>query len=199
MRNLEQQFNGSYPVLVQLVTQCLHNTPQTRPSSQQLLGRLQLIKHEMYGKLVAANATLENKKRSLIADKTRITEENLHDKLHQENEKAKLTEEIHRVNTEKDKLTEDIHRVNTEKDKLTEDIHRVNTEKDKLTQEIHRSATENHQLVTENNQLNIDNKQLRRLYEECKAKTCSLEKEVEELKNQLEKSRDIPSQRQVSI
>ncbi len=50
MRNLEQQFNGSYPVLVQLVTQCLHNTPQTRPSSQQLLGRLQLIKHEIEDK-----------------------------------------------------------------------------------------------------------------------------------------------------
>ncbi len=51
MRTLEQQFNGSYhPVLVQLVTQCLHNTPQTRPSSQQLLGRLQLIKHEIEDK-----------------------------------------------------------------------------------------------------------------------------------------------------
>ena len=42
MRNLEQQ--------IQLVTQCLHNTPQTRPSSQQLLGRLQLIKHEIEDK-----------------------------------------------------------------------------------------------------------------------------------------------------
>ncbi len=89
--------------------------------------------------------------------------------------------------------------MNTEKGKLTEDIHRVNTEKDELTEDIHRSATENHQLVTENNQLNIDNKQLRRLYEECKAKTCSQEKEVEELKEQLEKSRDILSRRQVSI
>ncbi len=42
MRNLEQQ--------IQLVTQCLHNTPQTRPSSQQLLGRLQVIKHEIEDK-----------------------------------------------------------------------------------------------------------------------------------------------------
>ncbi len=107
--------------------------------------------------MVAANATLENEKHSLIADKTRITEESLHDKLQLENEKAELTEDIHRL------------------------------------------ETENNQLQTENNQLKSDYKRLQSVYEECEAKTCCLEKDVEELKKQLEKYRDIPSRCQVII
>ena len=52
MKKLEVQFSESHPVLVQLVSQCLHNNPHTRPSSEQLLGRLCAVKTEvekMYG------------------------------------------------------------------------------------------------------------------------------------------------------
>ena len=44
MKKLEVQFSESHPVLVQLVSQCLHNNPHTRPSSEELLGRLPAVK-----------------------------------------------------------------------------------------------------------------------------------------------------------
>ena len=47
MTKLEHQFNWCHPVLVQLVSQCLHNTPQTRPSSEEVLGRLRALKMEV--------------------------------------------------------------------------------------------------------------------------------------------------------
>ena len=47
MRELEVLFNRSHPVLVQLVSQCLHNTPQTRPSSGEVLGRLRAMRVEV--------------------------------------------------------------------------------------------------------------------------------------------------------
>ena len=47
MKKLEGQFSESYPVLVQLVSQCLDNDPQTRPSSGETLGRLQEKKKEV--------------------------------------------------------------------------------------------------------------------------------------------------------
>ena len=52
MKKLEVQFSESHPVLVQLVSQCLHNNPHTRPSSEELLGRLRAVKtavDKMYG------------------------------------------------------------------------------------------------------------------------------------------------------
>jgi len=41
MKKLEGQFSESHPVLVQLVSQCLNNDPQIRPSSEEILGKLQ--------------------------------------------------------------------------------------------------------------------------------------------------------------
>ena len=52
MKKLEVQFSEAHPVLVQLVSQCLHNNPHTRPSSEELLGRLHAVKtavEKMYG------------------------------------------------------------------------------------------------------------------------------------------------------
>ena len=52
MKKLEVQFSMSHPVLVQLVSQCLNNNPHTRPSSEELLGRLRAVKtavEKMYG------------------------------------------------------------------------------------------------------------------------------------------------------
>ena len=43
MKKLENQLLESHPALVELVTNCLHNSPQTRPSSVQLLETLQPI------------------------------------------------------------------------------------------------------------------------------------------------------------
>ena len=47
MKKLENQFLESHPILVEMVTNCLHNDPQTRPTAEQLLGRLQPIKKEL--------------------------------------------------------------------------------------------------------------------------------------------------------
>ncbi len=47
MKKLENQLLKSHPILVEMVTNCLHNDPQTRPTAEQLLGRLQPIKKEM--------------------------------------------------------------------------------------------------------------------------------------------------------
>ena len=63
MKKLEVQFNESHPVLVQLVSQCLHNNPHTRPSSEQLLGRLCAVKTEvekMYGGNMGRQLNISN-------------------------------------------------------------------------------------------------------------------------------------------
>ena len=46
---LESQANSSYPALVQLVKQCLHNVPQQRPSTEECLTTLQRMKVEVEG------------------------------------------------------------------------------------------------------------------------------------------------------
>ncbi len=40
MKKLEDQLLKSHPILVEMVTNCLHNTPQTRPTAEQLLETL---------------------------------------------------------------------------------------------------------------------------------------------------------------
>ena len=63
MKKLEVQFSESHPVLVQLVSQCLHNNPHTRPSSEQLLGRLHEVKiavEKMYGGIVGRQLNSSN-------------------------------------------------------------------------------------------------------------------------------------------
>ena len=63
MKMLEVQFSESHPVLVQLVSQCLHNNPHTRPSSEQLLGRLHEVKkavEKMYGGNVGRHVNISN-------------------------------------------------------------------------------------------------------------------------------------------
>ncbi len=40
MKKLENLLLESHPVLVEMVTNCLHNTPQTRPTAEQLLETL---------------------------------------------------------------------------------------------------------------------------------------------------------------
>ncbi len=44
MATLETTCGASHPVLLDLVRQCLHNTPERRPSSQDLLARLRGVK-----------------------------------------------------------------------------------------------------------------------------------------------------------
>ena len=46
---LEADIGGLQPALVQLVRQCLHNTPNLRPSTEQLLTRLQGVRGEVEG------------------------------------------------------------------------------------------------------------------------------------------------------
>ncbi len=40
MKKLKNLLLESHPVLVEMVTNCLHNTPQTRPTAEQLLETL---------------------------------------------------------------------------------------------------------------------------------------------------------------
>ncbi len=47
MATLETTCGASHPVLLDLVRQCLHNTPERRPSSQDLLARLRGVKSEV--------------------------------------------------------------------------------------------------------------------------------------------------------
>ncbi len=49
MATLETTCGASHPVLLDLVRQCLHNTPERRPFSQDLLDRLQDVKSEVEG------------------------------------------------------------------------------------------------------------------------------------------------------
>ena len=46
---LESLINPLHPTLVQLVTQCLHNAPYERPSTDDVLARLQRMKVEVEG------------------------------------------------------------------------------------------------------------------------------------------------------
>ncbi len=47
MENLKDQLLKSHPVLVEMVTNCLHNTPQTRPTAEQLLETLTPVQDAM--------------------------------------------------------------------------------------------------------------------------------------------------------
>ena len=46
---LEEKFCREHPALVQLVKQCLHNVPDQRPSTDEVLGSLQRMKVEVEG------------------------------------------------------------------------------------------------------------------------------------------------------
>ena len=46
---LEEELGRHYPALVQLVKQCLHNVPDQRPSTDEVLGSLQRMKVEVEG------------------------------------------------------------------------------------------------------------------------------------------------------
>ena len=47
MEGLEATCGRSCPILVELVRQCLHNTPERRPSSKDLLSRLCAVRREV--------------------------------------------------------------------------------------------------------------------------------------------------------
>ncbi len=47
MKKLENMLLESHPVLVEMVTHCLHNTPQTRPTAEQLLETLTPVQDAM--------------------------------------------------------------------------------------------------------------------------------------------------------
>ncbi len=47
MKKLENQLLESHPILVEMVTNCLHNTPQTRPTAEQLLETLTPVQDAM--------------------------------------------------------------------------------------------------------------------------------------------------------
>ncbi len=47
MKKLENLLLESHPILVEMVTNCLHNTPQTRPTAEQLLETLTPVQDAM--------------------------------------------------------------------------------------------------------------------------------------------------------
>ncbi len=47
MKKLENLLLESHPVLVEIVINCLHNTPQTRPTAEQLLETLTPVQDAM--------------------------------------------------------------------------------------------------------------------------------------------------------
>ncbi len=47
MKKLENLLLESHPILVEMVTHCLHNTPQTRPTAEQLLETLTPVQDAM--------------------------------------------------------------------------------------------------------------------------------------------------------
>ena len=46
---LEKEIGNHHPALVQLVKQCLHNTPSRRPATDEVLNQLQRLKVEVEG------------------------------------------------------------------------------------------------------------------------------------------------------
>ena len=49
IESLESQIGEKHPTLVELVKQCLHNVPHERPSTEELLTRLQGMRVEVEG------------------------------------------------------------------------------------------------------------------------------------------------------
>lgn len=47
IEKLEAQVGWSHPALLPLVTRCLHNAPEQRPTSEELLGEVQSVKVEV--------------------------------------------------------------------------------------------------------------------------------------------------------
>ena len=46
---LEGQIGSLHPLLSELVKQCLHNVPEKRPSTEEVLASLQMVKLEVEG------------------------------------------------------------------------------------------------------------------------------------------------------
>ena len=69
---LESLINPLHPALVQLVKQCLHNVPDQRPSTDELLATLQRMKVEVEGeygdpvKLGVERVKLEEEMKAMI-------------------------------------------------------------------------------------------------------------------------------------
>ena len=57
MDGLEATCGRSYSNLVELVRQCLHNTPERRPSSKDLLSRLRAVRMEMDAALIVISSS----------------------------------------------------------------------------------------------------------------------------------------------
>ena len=49
IKTLEGRFSYSHPTMVQLVKQCLHNAPELRPATNEVLTCLQCLKVEVEG------------------------------------------------------------------------------------------------------------------------------------------------------
>ncbi len=52
---LEQKICADHPALVEMVKQCLHNDPRERPSTEELLTKLQEIRMEVEGQYVSSH------------------------------------------------------------------------------------------------------------------------------------------------
>ena len=58
----------AYPALVELVKQCLHNAPQQRPTTDELLARLQRMREEVEGEYGGVVVKLDMSKMRLMKD-----------------------------------------------------------------------------------------------------------------------------------
>lgn len=71
---LESRMNSLHPVLVQLVKQCLHNAPRGRPTTEELLTRLQGMRREVEGEYGGTIVRLDMEKLRLAKEVKKTTE-----------------------------------------------------------------------------------------------------------------------------
>ena len=74
MEQLETQLGRSQQALIDLVKQCLHNTPGRRPSSEELLGGVHAIREEVEGLYGGKAAKLLDMGKMLLAKEVKMKE-----------------------------------------------------------------------------------------------------------------------------
>ncbi len=79
---LESRLNSLHPALVQLIKQCLHNAPRQRPSTEELLTRLQEMRAEVEGEYGGSPVRLDLV-RLRLAKEVKVKDRRIHELTHQ--------------------------------------------------------------------------------------------------------------------
>ncbi len=81
---LESRFSADHPALVEVVKHCLHNDPCERPSTEELLTRLQGMRMEVEGQYVGSHPIKLDMVRMRLANEVRENARRMEEQMQQQ-------------------------------------------------------------------------------------------------------------------